>query len=78
MFCVVYGAEVKRSKEGLVGKELTGAVQAIQDDGRILGKILEGLAISLSPELKEQVDSGDLLSFGTNDITDLFLSKNTR
>ena len=70
LFCAVYGAETNRSKEGLVGKELTGAVQAMQDDGRILGKILEGLAISLSPELKEQVDSGDLLRFGSNDVTD--------
>ncbi len=50
----------------------------MEDDGRILGKILEGLAISLSPEIKDQVDSGDLLGVGANDITDLFLSKNTR
>ena len=70
MFCAIYDTVVNRSKEGLVGKEVTGSVQGKQDDGIILGKILEGLAISLSRELKEQVDSGDLLRFGSNDVTD--------
>jgi hypothetical protein len=42
----------------------------MQDDVKILKKILEVVVIPLSLELKEQVNSGDMLTFGAKDVTD--------
>jgi len=69
VFCSTYAKAANRSKEGLPDKEIKEAVQAMEDDGKILGKIIEVLAVSISPSLKEQIESGDKLSFGTKDIT---------
>jgi hypothetical protein len=63
VFYDVYTTTVNRSKEGLGAKEVREAIAAIQDDGKILKKILEVVAIPLSPELKEQVNSGDMFTF---------------
>jgi hypothetical protein len=70
VFYDVYTTAANRSKEGLGAKEVREAIAAMQDDGKILKKILEVVAIPLSSELKEQVNSGDMLTFGAKDVTD--------
>ncbi len=70
VFCDVYTTAANRSKEGLGPKEVREAIAEMQDDGRILKKMLEVVVILLSSELKEQVNSGDMLTFGSEDLTD--------
>jgi hypothetical protein len=65
-----YTTTANRSKEGLRPKEVREAITAMQDDGRILKKILEVVVIPLSPEIKEQVNSENMLTFGAKDLTD--------
>jgi hypothetical protein len=63
VYCDVHTVAANRSKEELVPMKVREAITAMQDDGRILKKIIEVLVIPLSPELKEQVNSGDMLTF---------------
>jgi hypothetical protein len=49
VFYDVYTPTANRSKEGLSPKEVRDAITTIQDDGRILKKIVEILVIPLFP-----------------------------